>query len=81
MLPAMLPFFYMNLLMKRMSWGRMGEIQTKVLRVFFSAIHSHLYSFVLTRDFNFFKLSQILSVSTVQLLYTVKEQGGNLLDN
>jgi hypothetical protein len=50
------------------------EIQTKVLKVFLLAIHSHLYSFPLR--FLFFKLTQPLTVSTVQLLYTVKEKGG-----
>ncbi len=50
------------------------KIQTKVLRVFLLAIPSHLYS--LAWDFYFFKLTQPLTVSTVQLLYTVKEKGG-----
>jgi hypothetical protein len=52
------------------------EIQTKVLRVFFLAIHSHLYSFNFRSDLHFFKLTQPLTVSIVQLLYTVKEKGG-----
>ncbi len=50
----------------------LDEIQTKLLRVFLHAIHSHLYSFALR--FYFFKLTQPLTVSTVQLLYTVKEK-------
>jgi hypothetical protein len=49
----------------------LDEIQTEVLRVFLLAIHSHLYSLAL----RFFKLTQPLTVSTVQLLYTVKEKG------
>jgi hypothetical protein len=49
----------------------LDEIQTKVLRVFLFAIHSNLYSFAY-----FFKLTQPLTVSRVQLLYTVKEKGG-----
>jgi hypothetical protein len=52
----------------------LDEIQTKVLRVFLLAIHSHLYSFALR--FLFFKLTQPLMISIVQLLYTVKEKGG-----
>jgi hypothetical protein len=43
----------------------LDEIQTKVLRVFLFAIHSHLYSFALR--FLFFKLMQPLAVSTVHL--------------
>ncbi len=39
------------------------EIQTKLLRVFLHAIHSHLYSFALR--FYFFKLTQPLTVSWV----------------
>jgi hypothetical protein len=50
------------------------EIQTKVVRVFILAIHSHLCSVAL--GFPFFKLTQPLTVSTVLLLYTVKEKGG-----
>jgi hypothetical protein len=53
----------------------LDEIHTKILRVFLLAIHSHLYSFALG-DFYFFKLTQPLTVSTVQLLHTVKENGG-----
>jgi hypothetical protein len=41
---------------------------------FLLAIHSHLYSFLW--DFDFFKLTQPLTVSPAQLLYTVKEKGG-----
>jgi hypothetical protein len=51
------------------------EIQTKVLRVFLLAIHSHP-SIAWPWDSNFFKLTQPLTVSTIQLLYTVKEKGG-----
>ncbi len=47
----------------------LDEIQTKVFRVFFLAIYSHLYSFALR--FHFLKLTQPLT------LYTVKEKGGN----
>ena len=50
------------------------EIQTKVLRVFLLASHSNLCSLELR--FKFLKLTQPLTVSTVQLLYTVKEKGG-----
>jgi hypothetical protein len=50
----------------------LDNTQTKVLRVFFLAIH--LYSFALR--FLFFKLTQPLTVSPVQLLVTVKEKGG-----
>jgi hypothetical protein len=53
----------------------LDKIQTKVLRVFLPAIHSHLYSFAL--KFYFFKLTEPLAVLYVlQLLYTVKEKGG-----
>jgi hypothetical protein len=50
------------------------EIQTKVLRVFLLAFTDT--STALHRDFYFFKLSQPLTVSTVQLLDTVKEKEG-----
>jgi hypothetical protein len=50
------------------------KIQTKVSR-FSSMLFSYLYySFALW--FCFFKLTQPLTVSTVQLLYTAKEKGG-----
>ncbi len=49
----------------------LDETQTKVLRVFILAIHSHLYS--LPWDCYFFKLTQPRTVSTVQLLNTVKK--------
>jgi hypothetical protein len=52
----------------------LDEIQAKVLRDFLSAIHSYLYSFALI--FFFFKLTQPLTFSAVQLPYTVKEKGG-----
>jgi hypothetical protein len=45
-----------------------------LLRVFLLAIHSHLQIFAL--DLYFFTLTQPLTVSTVELLYTVKEKGG-----
>ncbi len=54
----------------------LDESQTKVLRVFLLANHSHLYCTALPWDFDFFKLKQPLTVSTVQLLYDVKEKGG-----
>jgi hypothetical protein len=54
----------------------LDEIQTNVLRAFLLAIHSHLTSTSLSWDLYFFKLTQPLPVSTVQLLYTVKEKGG-----
>jgi len=44
------------------------------LKSFLIPIHSHLYSFLW--DFDFFKLTQPLTVSPAQLLYTVKEKGG-----
>jgi hypothetical protein len=44
------------------------KIQKKVLRVFLLASHSHLHSFA-------FKFTQPLTVSIVQILYTVKEKG------
>jgi hypothetical protein len=50
----------------------LDEIQTKVIRVFLFAIHSHLYSFALP----FLQAHTPLTVFTVQLLYTVKEKGG-----
>jgi hypothetical protein len=54
----------------------LDEIQTKVLKVFLLAIHSHLYNFALR-----FILLQThatsLTISTSQLLYcNVKEKGG-----
>jgi hypothetical protein len=51
----------------------LDEIQTKVLIVFLLAIHSHLTA--LLGDFYLFQLTQPLTVSTVQLLYTVMEKG------
>ncbi len=54
----------------------LGEIQTKVLRVFLLAIHSHLYSFALR--FIFFKLTQPSQFLQFIYLYTVKEKGGKL---
>jgi hypothetical protein len=52
----------------------LDEIQTKVLRVFFLSIHSHLCSFALR--LYFFKLTQPLTVFTVLVLCTVKEKEG-----
>ncbi len=52
-------------------------IVAKVLIVFPLAIHRHIFSFALR--FYFFKLMQPLKVSTFQLLYTVKENGGKLI--
>ncbi len=46
----------------------LDEIQTKILRVFLLAIHSHLYSTALSWVFYFFKRTQLLTVSTVHLL-------------
>jgi hypothetical protein len=52
----------------------LNEIQTKVLKVFRLAI---LFTCIaLPLDFYFFKLTQPLTVSTFQLLYTIKEKGG-----
>ncbi len=58
----------------------LGEIQTKVLRVFLLGIHSHV-STALSWDLYFFKLTQLLIVSRVQLLYSVKEKEGTLIEN
>ncbi len=68
----------------------MDEIQTKVFRGFLLSIHSHLHSFALI--FQFFSNSRnllcispsshnLLHISTVQLLYTVKENGGKPREN
>jgi hypothetical protein len=58
----------------------LDEIPTKVFRVFLLAIHCHLYV-QLSLEISIFKLSQPLTVSSVQLLYNVKEKGGNLIEN
>ncbi len=55
----------------------MDKIQTKVLRLFILAIHSHLYNFALR--FYFFKLTQPLVVSRVCTLQRRKE--GKLMKN
>ncbi len=55
------------------------EIQTKVLGVFLLDIHRHLYSFSLR--FLSFKFTQLLTVSKVELLYTVNEKGGKPIEN
>jgi hypothetical protein len=52
----------------------LDEIQTIFLRVFLLAIQSNLCRFALR--FIFLKLTQPLTASTVQLLFTVKEKGG-----
>jgi hypothetical protein len=57
----------------------LDEIQTKGIRVFLLAVHSHLYSFALR--FYFFTLTQPPTVSTVQLLHTVNEKEENLIEN
>jgi hypothetical protein len=63
----------------------LGEILTNDLRVFLLAIHSHFYSCTLrftylhthTNSYVFLKtLMYMYSISTDQLLYTVKEKGG-----
>ncbi len=53
----------------------LNEIQSKVLRVFHLVFHCHLYSFAL-RFLFLSKLTQPLTISRVQLLYTVKEKRG-----
>jgi hypothetical protein len=53
----------------------LDEIQTIVLRVLLRAIHSHFYSFVLR--FLFLQNSRnLLRISIVELLYTVKKKEG-----
>jgi hypothetical protein len=54
----------------------LGEIQTKVLRVFLLAIHSHLYSFALRFLFLQTHAISYSFYSSVTVLYTVKEKGG-----
>jgi hypothetical protein len=54
------------------SWTK--SRQKSESRVFLLAIQIHLYSFALR--ILIFKLTQLLTVSTVQLLYTVKKEGG-----
>ncbi len=55
----------------------LGQKPNKSLKkMFLLAIHSHLYTSLLPWDFYFFKLTQPLIVSTVQLLYAVKEKWG-----
>ncbi len=51
------------------------------IRVFLLAIDRHLYSTALPLNFYFFNLTQPLTESTVQLLYTVKEKERNLIEN
>jgi hypothetical protein len=53
----------------------MDELQSKVSRVLLLAMHSQLYSLALRFLQYFFKLTQPLTVSTVELLYTVKKKG------
>jgi hypothetical protein len=52
----------------------LDEIPTKVLRVFLLVFS--VTSTALSFDFYFFKLTQPLTVSTIQLLHTRKEKGG-----
>ncbi len=52
----------------------LDEIQTKVLRI--SSLLFIVTFTALPLDFCFFKLTQSLTVSTVQLLYAVKEKEG-----
>jgi hypothetical protein len=52
----------------------LDEIQTKPSE--FSSLLFTVASTALPWDFYFFKLTQPLTFSTVQLLYTVKEKGG-----
>ncbi len=47
----------------------------------FSSLLFPVTSTALPWELYFFKLTQSLTVSTVQLLYTVKEKGGNLIEN
>ncbi len=64
----------------------MDDIQTDVLRAFLLVIHSHLYSFALrflflqthTTFYVFISSNSrnLLHISSVQLLYTVKEKEG-----
>jgi hypothetical protein len=56
------------------------KIQTKALRVFLLAIYSHLYSFALRFLFSSNSLN-LLHISAVQLLYTVKEKEENLIES
>jgi hypothetical protein len=57
----------------------LDEIQTKVLKVFLLAIQSHLYSFALR--FLFLQTHATFYNFFSALLYTIKEKGGNLLEN
>ncbi len=62
----------------------LDEIQTKLFRVFLLTIHSYLYSVALrflflqthTTSYVFLQTLNLLGISTIQLLYTVKEKGG-----
>ncbi len=60
----------------------LAEVKKKLWRVFLPAIHSHLYSFK-PWDFYYSKLTQPLTVSTVQesywTLFRIKEE--NLIEN
>ncbi len=58
----------------------LDEIQTKVIRVFLLAIHSHMYVQLGLEISIFFTLTQLLTVSSVQLLYTVITEKGGKLD-
>ncbi len=54
----------------------LDEIQTKVLRVFLLAKHSHLYSFALRFLFLQTHATSYSCYSSVTVQYTVKEKGG-----
>ncbi len=61
------------------SRGRiLGRNPDKSLKSFLLAIHSNVYSFALRF---IFLLTQPLTVSTAQLLYTIKEKGGKPIEN
>jgi hypothetical protein len=55
----------------------LDEIQTKVFRVFLLAIHSQLYSFALRFLFLQTLATSYSFYSSVTVLYTIKEKGGN----
>ncbi len=54
----------------------LDEIQTKVIRVFLLAIHSHLYSLALRFIFLQTHATSYVFLQFSYLLYTVKEKGG-----
>jgi hypothetical protein len=61
------------------------KIQTRVLTIFLLAIHSHLYTLHYSFEFEISVSSNSRNlfnvISTVKVLYTVKEKGGNLIEN